>query len=216
MGSFVTFGNIFIVLLSAAAIIFIIVRSSMHSKKQEGIKRRFLEEEEAANAVRKKEIDAELYYTADFDALPPIPADDPNQVMRCSQRKMIRFAEPISNLELKKLYGPAQMDIIAQYEENFSEYLKALTKWAVELALEDFEKNQEDVLSILETVISLGGEFRDTYKLAADIYAGTGDVAALDALLIRAEQNHFKDPNIQQQILEYIDMKKETQNDEPS
>jgi len=192
------FVNILLILLSVGAIFFLIIKSGIHSKKSDDIKRRFLEEEDAANSARKKEIEPELYYTANLTALPPISADDPHQVMRCAARPMIRFPKPMTNLEIKKTYGPSQMDIIAQYEENFSEYLKALTKWAAELK----DENHDEALTIVETVISLGGEFRNAYKLAADIYAATG--RNLSELASRTEENHFSDPIVKQQILDYI------------
>jgi CTP:phosphocholine cytidylyltransferase-like protein len=106
----------------------------------------------------------------------------------------------MSNLELKKQYGPSQMDIIAQYEENFSEYLKALTKWAVSLAPE----NQNDAIVILEAVVALGGEFRDSYKVAADIYMSKNDKQGMENLITNAEKNHFRDPAVRSHILEYI------------
>ena len=195
--------NIVLVVLSVAAIILLVIKSSRHTKKQDEVKRKFLEAEEAANAVRKKDIDPELFYTADLSVFPPISADDPFQVIRASKRLMIRFEEYVSNLELKKLYGMAQMDLIAQYEENFNEYLKSLTKWAASVA----EESHKDALVILEYVISLGGEFRDSYKLAADIYDANNDKKKLEALTEAATKNHFRDPSIRQQILDYINMK---------
>jgi len=204
--------NIVVGVTSILAILLLALRSSRHAKQQEEIKRRFLEEEEAANAVRKRDIDPELFYTADLSALPQIAAGDPHQVERSAKRTMIRFEEPISNLELKKQYGLSQMDIIAQYEENFIEYLKALTNWAEELVKEN---NPADAITILETAISLGAEFRNTYKLAADIYAANIDETAetaetaIENLLDRAEKNHFSDPSIRRQILEHINKKKD-------
>jgi len=197
--------NILIFLLTALAITFLVVRSSRHSKRIDEIKRRFLEEEEAANLVRKKEIDPELFYTADLSTLPALPENDTAQVERASKRLMIYFKEPITNLELKKQYGVMQMDIIAQYEENFNEYLKALTKWAGSIMAD----SPDDAIKILELVVSLGGEFRDTYRHSADIYAARGDEAALDALLRAAGENHFNDPNIRILVCEYIFKKKE-------
>jgi argininosuccinate lyase len=197
--------NIILVIGSTSAILYLAISGSRHSKKQDEIKRRFLEEEDEANRVRKKEIDPDLFYTADLSALPEIPESDPHQIIRCAKRKMIHFTEPISNLELKKKYGQTQMDIIAQYEENFSEFLKSLTKWAESL----MEENQSDALLILETVVAHGGEFRDAYKLSADIYVEKNDKSGMDALLAQTEKNHFKDPSIRRQILEYINLKKE-------
>ncbi|MCL1883231.1 MAG: hypothetical protein FWF81_05700 [Defluviitaleaceae bacterium] len=191
-----------VLLLGAIAVI--IIKGNQHSKMREQMRARFLEEENEANMVRKKEIEPELYFTADLSALPPIPESDPYQVERCAKRIMIRFAEPITNLELKKQYGLQQMDIIAQYEENFNEYLKALTKWAVSISNE----NRNDAIKILETVIYLGSELRDSYKLSADIYAENRNTEKLSELLARAEENHFKDPSIREQVLDYINMKK--------
>ncbi|MCL2224136.1 MAG: hypothetical protein FWB96_04105 [Defluviitaleaceae bacterium] len=205
MSTFHTVLNIFLILLSAGAILFIIIRYGQNTKKQDDINRRFLEEEEAANAVRKKEIDPSLYYTADLDALPSIPENDPHQVMRCAKRTMIHLPLGTTNLKLKKMYGLAQMDKIAHYEENFNEYLKALIKWAASLMEE--EKNDTDALSILETVVGLGCEFRNAYKLAADIYAARGDKSGLNNLYGRTRDNHFTDPHIRKQILDYIDGK---------
>ncbi|MCL1842936.1 MAG: hypothetical protein FWF79_03920 [Defluviitaleaceae bacterium] len=198
--------NILFGILTVAAIILFFVKSSRHTKKQDEINRRFLEEEDAANAVRKKDIEPELYFTADLSVFPQLPEGDPFQVERCAKRTMIRFEKPVSNLELKKEYGPTQMDIIAQYEENFNEYLKSLTKWAKALSEEE---NNADALSILEKVILLGAEFRDTYKLAADICAAKQDAEGLDTLLELVSENYFRDPAIRTQILEYINTKKE-------
>jgi hypothetical protein len=207
MSIFNTAMNIILIVLSVVAIVFLFFKSRQHTRKQEEINSRFLEEEEAANSVRKKEIDAELFFTPDLSALPPIPDSDPHQIKRCATRTMIRFDVHMTNLELKKLYGPAQMDIIAQYEENFSEYLKALTKWAVALSDENFDGNQVDVMTILEKVITMGGEYRDAYKLAADICEARNDKSGLENLLELVMENHFKDPSIRQQILDYINRK---------
>jgi hypothetical protein len=197
--------NIILFALSVMLIVMLVIKFSRHSKQQADVKRKFLDDEAAANAVRKKEIDPALFYTADLSALPEIPEGDPFQIERCAKRMMIYFKEPITNLELKMQYGAAQMDFIAQYEENFNEYLKALTKWAASIA----EENKSDALVILELVISLGGEFRDAYKLAADIYASKRDSIGMEGLRSFAEKNHFHDPSIRTQILEYINMKKE-------
>ncbi|MCL2456436.1 MAG: hypothetical protein FWD19_02665 [Defluviitaleaceae bacterium] len=195
--------NSIIFFASVAAMIFLVIKSSSHRKKQDEINKNFLEREEAANAVRKKEIDPHLFFEADLSHFPKISEDDPFQIIRCSKRVMIRFETPVTNLELKNLYGLSQMDLIAQYEENFNAYLKSLTQWAASLA----EKNSGDALKIVEYVISLGGEFRDSYKIAADIYAKNGEQEKLDALTDAAEQNYFNDPSIRKQIIDYINMK---------
>ncbi|MCL2355530.1 MAG: hypothetical protein FWC70_00030 [Defluviitaleaceae bacterium] len=194
--------NIFFWILLPVAIITFFLLSRRHTKKQEEVKARFLAEEEAANAVRKREIEPELFFTPNLSALPPVPAGDPHRVERSAKRTMIRFAKPLTNLELKMQYGLAQIEAIAQYEENFIEYLKSLTKWGTEIAAE----SPFDAVEILQTVVESGGEFRDAYKTLADIYSGDGEM--LDALFARAEENHFSDPAVKRHILEYIDAKR--------
>ncbi|MCL1863380.1 MAG: hypothetical protein FWF78_07430 [Defluviitaleaceae bacterium] len=189
--------NLVILLLSLVGVVSVFWASARHNKRRDETRRRFLESEDAANSVRKKEIDPALFYTADLSVLPPIPEGDPHQVARCAKRVMIYFAEPLTNLELKMQYGPAQMDFIAEYEENFNAYLKALTKWAA-------EATDADAIKILQHAISLGSEYRDTYRLAADILSKQGDKYGMESLLAHAEKNHFRDPSIRQQVLEYI------------
>jgi len=189
---------------SVFAIVMVLINSKTHRTRQDKLLRRFLDEEAAANSVRKKEIPQELFYTPDLSIFPPVGEDDPFQVTRCAKRVMLRFEKFMSNLELKKLYGVAQMDLIAQYEENFNAYLKALTKWAEALA----QEGSPDAIKILEYVISRGGEYRDTYRTAADIYAKNGEQEKLDELITQAENNHFRDTSIRDWILGYINGKK--------
>ena len=200
----VGFWNSFLIIASLWFIVIFVFRGQRWEKQQDDVKRRFVEEEDAANSVRKKEIPPEMFYSADLTRFAPIPEGDPHKVERCAKRKMIRFPEPITNLELKKQYGPAQMESLALYEENFNEYLKALTTWAGAL-VEKGELN--DALTILDEAISLGSEFRNTYRLTADIYAMNNSEIDLQGLRHKVNSNHFRDPAVLQHILEYIDNK---------
>ncbi|MCL2217270.1 MAG: hypothetical protein FWB91_09675 [Defluviitaleaceae bacterium] len=198
------FLNILLVVASLAVIFVIAYAVRRHTRQQDEINRRFLEEEEAANSVRKKEIESELFYTPDLAALPAIPEGDPHSVKRCAKRTMLRLPRPMTNLELKKQYGLAQMDSIAQYEENFNEYLKAITAWAGDLA----EAGElRDALVLLNEAVSLGSEFRNSYKLAADIHVKNRDEIKLQELRFKVTANHFKDPAVRNHVVEYIDSK---------
>jgi hypothetical protein len=180
--------------------IFIALRSRRHRTTQDSVNEEFLRAEEAANSVRKKEISPELFYEADLSALPPIPEGDPHKVERAAKRVMIKFDEPMSNLELKQQYGPAQMGFIAQYEENFNEYLKALTAWAGSV----MEAAPHDARAILEHAIMLGSEFRNTYKLASSLYNN----AELSELEETINDMHFHDEAVRKHILDFIDEKR--------
>ena len=194
--------NLVLVILSFTLMMALAIKHSVNRRRQEEMNNVFLEEEAAANNTRRKEIDPGLYYTPNLSAHPPIPEGDPHRVERAASRKMIYFRQPMTNLELKKQYGPQQMETIAHQEENFNEYLKALTNWAV--SLHENGKNDE-ALQILEYTLSLGSEFRNTYKITADIYAQNKNKNALEALHKTASEHHFRDSAIRNHILEYIE-----------
>ena len=196
--------NIGLLIGSIILIIVVALATKRHGKLQDAKNRRFLEEEQEANMARKREIDPKLFFYADLINFPRIPESDPHKVLRTSRRTMIRFEEPETNVELKKRYGPSQLESIAQYEENFVDFLKSLGDWAQ--ALYD-EGSLDGAIQVLDYAVRLGSEFRATYRLAADIYANRRDTGALGQLHHMAQQNHFKDPVIQGHVLSYIEEK---------
>ncbi|MCL2187466.1 MAG: hypothetical protein FWC16_12690 [Defluviitaleaceae bacterium] len=190
-----------LIVLLLWTIIYVAVRSSQARKKHDAMIQRFLVDEEAANTVKKRPLEDELFFTADLSVLPAVPEGDPHKVLRAASRKMIRFLNPISNVELKNRYGRLQLEYLAHYEENFNEYLRALTKWAESLSARG---NEKDALMVLEHTLTLGSEFRGTYKLAADIYAQNKDEQKLDDLLAQAAIHTFRDPATGNHIIEYV------------
>ena len=198
--------NLVLLIASIVLIIVVALSTKRHGKQQDAKNRRFLEEEQAANLARKREIEPELFFHADFDKLPRVHESDPHKVLRTSKRTMIRFDVPESNVELKKRYGVGQLDSITLYEENFHDFLKSLGEWAAALHAGG---NAYDALQILEYALALGTEFRGTYRLAADIYHYEQDTHALRQLLHVAANNHFKDPAVREHVLSYIEEKLE-------
>ena len=183
------------------AIFFVAIQSGRMKRKKDVMEARFWEEETIANAVKKKDIDEALFFTDDLSRLPTRAAGDPHQVERAAQRRMIRFTEPMTNLALKMQYGSAQLELICNYEENYSDYIRRLTRWAEALAAEE---KTEDALRVLEHAASLGSEYRKTYKLAADLYVKARNQTKLQALLATVEANNFRDPAVQQHVVAYI------------
>jgi hypothetical protein len=186
------------------AILFVAIQSARMKAKQNKLARKFLQEEDAANRVRKRPIEPEMFFIADLNALPPIPKGDPHKVERATKRKMIRFNKPTSNVELKARYGRLQLEYLAHYEENFNDYLRSLTKWAEALIMEG---NLSDARRVLEHALALGSEFRNTYKFAADVYAANADMEKLDELLSKAVFQTFRDPATSNHIIEYVQEK---------
>ena len=196
--------NVIVLVATITLIICLAMATKRRGRLQDAITRRFLEEEQAANAARKREIDPELYFEANLELLPPIPENDPHNVLRASRRTMLRFPEPLSNVELKKMYGVAQLESITLYEENFHDFLRTLGEWAKAL---HGENNQSGALQVLAYAIGLGSELRGTYKLAAEIFSEKRDRRSLEQLLQAALDNHFNDKTVQEHIVSYIEEK---------
>ena len=169
--------------------------------------RQFFKEDAEANSARRREINPKLFFVPDLNLLPSIEEDDPHKVLRAAKRKMIFFNEPISNIELKKQYGPSQLVTIAQYEENLNDFIKSITIWARDL----FDKEDfSDAKLLAEYAINLKSEFRNTYKLAADLYSlDIFPDNTLESLIKIVENQNFKDPAMQKSILEYINSKEQ-------
>jgi hypothetical protein len=183
------------------AIIFLAVQSKRAKRKQEKLTQRFLHDEEDANAVQTQPLDDLDFYQPELEKLPAIDENDPHKIKRAAARKMIRFHEPVSNIELKKRYGRLQLENLAHFEENFDSYVRALVKWAQ--ALHKDNKNA-DARRILEHTLELGSEFRDSYKILADIYKQAGDADKFQGLLAIAKAKNFRDPAIKENVLKHL------------
>lgn len=177
------------------------------SHKREDTLEALLREEREADAVRRKEIDKELFFIPDLSAL-PAPEDGgllPAAVLFRAGCPMLRLPHPMTNLELKRAYGVAQLTVIAQYEENFNTFLSALIAWAESLAAGG---RNTDAIRILTYTVTIGSEYSKSYKLLADLYAETYDMEGLSALAAAAETQAFKDENLRRTITAYINRKR--------
>jgi hypothetical protein len=161
---------------------------------------KMLAQDEAANHVRGQDISEEMFYLADINALPVREYTDEEKkrphpcflwqkkVLNIHQKKMLRFDRPYTNVELKHMFGVANLEFVARYEENFTNYIHTLRHWAEALLAADM---QDDARTVLETAISAGSETSQTYTLLADIYAKTNDKRNLESLRNTIIQRDF-------------------------
>ena len=151
-----------------------------------------------ANSARTKKISDELFFIPDINELPMqeysfAETEIPNpaylwqkKVADTHQKKMLRFDQEYTNIELKEMFGHANLEIIARYEENFTNFNHALVNWAKALQAHD---NHKDAQKILEYAVSIGSEISAAYTLLADIYAAKNKPKALQELHEKAEQS---------------------------
>ena len=183
--------------------VFTAVRMKRSNRRDEKTLDAFIEAEREANKTRKKEIDPEYYFTPKLSAL-PIYNDGSKQeekALRLAKREMIHFPSRTTNTDLKKKYGPMQLEIITQCEESFNDFISALITLA-EFHIEN--GRTRDALRILEYTLENGSEFRKSYSLSADIYAADNNAAKLDVLLETAETRGFTDEGVKRWIIRSI------------
>jgi len=199
--------NIIIVMIIAATGFFVIRRAfrGRYEKRD-----RYLQEEMEANTARRRDVEEEFYYKPEVSRLPFQHNADgeiekkQNEVKSMAERKMILFPQKMTNLELKRSYGLANLEIITGYEENYNRYIKALVDWADVL----YEHNKKDAVKILEISVEMNSEFRKSYIGLADYYAEHRDAERLNYLLDKVAEN-FADEGIRRQLTQYIMDRKE-------
>jgi hypothetical protein len=173
--------------------------------------------DEAANRTRVHEIDTGLFYEADFSALPVREYNDEEmarphpcylwqkKVLSIYGKKMLRFDRSYSNIELKHMFGVANLEFVARYEENFMNYIHALRHWAEALlafgASSGDSVMADDARVILEIANDAGSEVSQTYTILADIYVSLGLAQELEGLRNTIINRNFPGKQI---ALDYI------------
>ncbi|MCL2235234.1 MAG: hypothetical protein FWB98_02200 [Defluviitaleaceae bacterium] len=154
-------------------------------------------EDDEANNARPQEVDVELFFHVNIDDLPlreysKEEEDKPHspcmwqgKVLKAAEKKMLHFDSPKTNVELKQMFGRANLEFVANYEENFTNFIHAMRHWAEALLSYD---QKEDARTVLEIAVESGSEISQTYTLLADIYAGDADKEKLTALKTLVEE----------------------------
>ena len=90
-----------------------------------------------------------------------------------------------SNTELKYKYGVANLNLLTEYDSNFSELVTLLQNYAELFLQSDFE-NQ--ALTVLEYAISIGSDISKTYTTCAEIYYNQNQLDKIEWLKKEAEK----------------------------
>lgn len=169
--------------------------------------------DDAANSARHRDISKEFFYTANLADLPVSQYSDEDmakptpsymwqqKVVAAADKQMLRFDRPYSNVELKQMFGPANLDNVAKYEENFTNFIHAMRHWAEALIKTD---RYDDAKKVLEESIKAGSELSQSYTLLADIYHQAGDMPALKKLLTTAQASTMPGKNIATKRIEAL------------
>lgn len=160
----------------ATFILFIIlfnIRIRRVSSKEKQREEKFWEKELRSNSVRKKSLDTLEYVHIPFELLPFGTAED-NETLQSIEDELTALKDEkivnltgISNTDLKLEYGTANITVLTEYDQNYTNLVIALQKWGDALyALGRFE----DATNVLEFAVKTRTDITATYRLLIDMY----------------------------------------------
>ncbi len=153
----------------------------------------FWDEETLANSVRKKQLEESDFVTFPFDKLPAEESFSPDPVpeslsalLALSDKKMINL-NGISNTEVKKRFGVANMNILTEYDSNYETFVKNI--YLLCQYLYDTGRKEEALVLSEETILT-GTDSLSHYKLIIRIYREQGNLAGISWLKEKADNIH--------------------------
>ena len=148
------------------------------------------EEEHEANFTRRQPLDGLHYITFSENAIPLIETNDMqlNKTLSSLQSltsvKIVKLSE-YTNTELKKMYGPANLPLLTEYDVNYTTLVRLLQQYAARLS--ELSLSSEAV-RVLEYSVSIGCDMASTYKLLADLYHEKDDTDKIASLIDTTDQ----------------------------
>lgn len=173
------------------------------SNQVEKTKNTLIENESMANSTRKKSISSLNYITISEKSILFIKINDSKikniqKEFEILKDKKILNLSNMSNTELKLNYGPANLPVLSEADENFSSLVRNLHKYAE--ALKDLDMKKE-AIEVLEYAIDIGSDMSISYKLLSELYKGTDNSKKIDYLIKKAET---LDSLMKEPILNYL------------
>ena len=108
----------------------------------------------------------------------------------------------ITNTELKSTYGVANLALLTEYDQNYTDLITLLQEYASILAENGFIVAAQ---TVLETAIFMGTDISSSYSLAASIYREQGLTGKISELITQAEKLNSPRKNTIVRILHTTD-----------
>lgn len=164
-------------------------RLSEKSSKQ------FWEKERQANLSRKADISGLDYITIPVESLPVSDTDDAtvnsyrDTVLSLSGKKIVDLTG-FTNTELKLKYGPANLPLLSEYDNNYIILVSILQKWGARLLDKGYIA---EAAAVLEFAVKCKTDVKNTYRLLARIYKEQHAPDKIDALIDAIPQTKITD-----------------------
>lgn len=180
-----------IILFFVICLCFVIARSIANTNTEtEKSKKNFWTRESEANSVRRKDISNLEYINfpenLPIDSLITVGRNDLAEEFKSfSDKKMLNLSG-YTNTDLKLMYGPANLDQLSQFDENYALFIRLLNNIS-NAFLKANTPMEKEAQIFLEYSISIGSDISHTYVSLAEIYAKNGDTDKIDLLITKAE-----------------------------
>lgn len=102
-------------------------------------------------------------------------------------RKMLNLSG-MTNTDIKLEYGHANLDILSEYDQNFSMFLTSLDRWGNYLYTKG---DTHHSIQILEYAIANGSDITGTFTTLAKIYADENKPEKIQSLIDKVESSDF-------------------------
>jgi len=202
--------NILILAIVLISIITISIAIKLSKKTEEKTEKDFWEREQEANFTRKKSLDDLDYITIPDSIL----ALDDNVLSKLSSQKIVNL-NGIPNTDLKLEYGAANITVLSEYDQNYSDLITRLSSIADEFitkandnALSSTEKESaaNTAVQILEFSTDIRSDIVKCWTDLAMLYISTNQKAKIHLLIKKAENvKTFRGPAILRHLNEILD-----------
>ncbi len=179
-------------LIFAATIIFLVVFPlKLHKAKQKSkASEEFWAREREANTARRVDPDTIEYIKIPLEALPFIENPDKDlqeiqdTIKSLSKERLLNLTG-LTNTDIKFTYGAANLPMISQCDQRFTQLARALAKWSAYL----FEHGEiQKAQIVLEYAVSCKTDISGIYTLLADIYLQGQQPEKVQELLLIVEE----------------------------
>ena len=160
------------------------------TRKQETVELAFWDRENEANHVRKQDISGLPYITIPLENFSMAICDNQllkeyEQTLTDLSTKRILNLNGETNTDLKLKYGPANLEALTEYDQNFITLCRTLADYAK--CLLDLGYTAE-AKTVLEFGVSCGSDHSQNYRMLSELYVAEGNKDALSQLLAHAQE----------------------------
>lgn len=171
-------------------ILFMTMRLKTNNLKERRNSSRFWEREQEANLTKKQCLDSLPYIQIPLEILPMLDTEDSEllehqkAIERLAGQKIVNLTG-IPNTELKLQHGAQNLDVLSNYDQNFTFLCRELYSWAQIL----YNKGLiTEAITVLDFGITCHTDVSGHYLLLAKLYKETYAQHKLQVLIETADQ----------------------------